>query len=253
MIFDSHAHYDDEAFDQDREHVFEKIKNAGVCKVMNVGASMNSTRNSIEYMEKYDFIYGALGVHPDETGELTEADMQFIKDACCMEKVRAIGEIGLDYHWDTPVNQQKIWFDRQLELAKEVKLPVIIHSREACKDTMDMLKTKKDITGIIHCFSYTKETAREYLDMGYVIGVGGVVTFKNSLKLKEVVEYIPLEAIVLETDCPYLAPTPHRGERNDSSYISLVIDEIARIKNVDRNLVEETCYSNTLKVYGLTK
>lgn len=250
MIFDSHAHYDDEAYDEDRALVFQKIKDAGVDKVMNVGASMRSTRNTLEYIDKYDFIYGALGVHPDETGKLTEADMDFIRANSSHKKVRAIGEIGLDYHWESPKDQQKKWFERQLEIAREVKLPVIIHSREACKDTMDILTCYKDITGIIHCFSYTKQTARDYLNMGYAIGVGGVVTFKNSQKLKESVLYTPLESIVLETDCPYLTPVPDRGKRNDSSYIKYVIDEIARIKNVDRETVENVCYENTLRVYG---
>lgn len=253
MIFDSHAHYNSEAFDQDREEVLASMAPAGVSRIMNVAAEMDSIDQIIELTEKYPYIYGALGIHPSECQPLTNEYLDYIKkEILAHDKIRALGEIGLDYHWPDPTKEvQKKWFDAQLDMAKEVNLPVIIHSRDACKDTMDILSAHKDITGIIHCFSYTKETALQYVDMGYVIGVGGVVTFKNASKLKEAVKALPLDKIVLETDCPYMAPTPYRGERNDSRYISLVIDEIANLKGIDREEVEEICYKTTCKVYNL--
>jgi len=252
MIFDSHAHYNDDAFLDDQDILLRSMNDKGIKRIVNVAANLDSIDEILELTEKYDFMYGALGIHPSDSEPLTEALLQNIKDKCANPKIRAIGEIGLDYHYDEPGKDiQKHWFNRQLDLAEELKMSVIIHSREACKDTMDILKPRKNVTGIIHCFSYTKETAKEYIDMGYVIGVGGVVTFKNSAKLKETVEYIPLDKIVLETDCPYLAPTPHRGERNDSGFIPLIIEEIARLKNVSYEEVEETCWNTTNLIYGI--
>ena len=208
MIFDTHAHYDDEAFDQDREELIESLPAAGIETVVNVGASLESTKTTLALAERYSYFYGAAGVHPNETGELTEADMEWLKEICGRPKVVAVGEIGLDYHWDEPERDvQKKWFARQLELAREVKLPVIIHSRDAAKDTLDLMKGEhaEEIGGVIHCFSYGVEMAREYLNMGFFIGIGGVLTFSNGKKLKEVAAYAPLDRIVLETDCPYLA------------------------------------------------
>ena len=253
MIFDSHAHYNSEAFDQDREELLASMAGHGIDKIMNVAAEMDSIDEILELTEKYPYIYGALGIHPSECQPLTDEYLEQIKkEILAHEKIRAVGEIGLDYHWPDPERDlQKHWFRAQLEMAKELKMPVIIHSRDACQDTMDILSEYKDVTGIIHCFSYTKETALKYVDMGYVIGVGGVVTFKNANKLKEAVKALPLDKIVLETDCPYMAPTPYRGERNDSRYISLVIDEIASLKGIDREEIEETCYRTTCQVYGL--
>lgn len=254
MIFDTHAHYDDEAFDNDREELLENIYKNGIERIVNVGASMEGCKNVIKLSEKYPYIYGALGIHPSDTGDLTEDDMTFIKKESQREKIVAIGEIGLDYYWDTPDREvQKKWFVRQLELAKEVKLPVIIHSRDAAKDTLDIMKSEhaEEIGGVIHCFSYETEMAKEYLNMNYYIGVGGVVTFKNGRKLKEVVEYTPIDRIVTETDCPYLAPTPHRGERNSSLYIPLVVEEIARIKNMDVEKVYEITRQNGYRLYNM--
>jgi len=256
MIFETHAHYEDKAFDEDRELLMKKLVENGIERVVDVGSSMDSCRRILNLCEKYDFMYGALGIHPSDTGELTEEDMIFIRDESQREKIVAIGEIGLDYYWDTPERDvQKKWFVRQLSLAKEVNLPIIIHSRDAASDTLDIMKAEhaEDIGGVIHCFSYEKEMAREYLNMGYYIGVGGVVTFKNGRKLKEVVEYTPLDRIVTETDCPYLAPTPHRGERNSSLYIPLVIEEIARIKNVSVKEVYEVTRKNGYDLYRMNR
>ena len=183
-----------------------------------------------------------------ETGEKT------IKELAGNTKVVAIGEIGLDYYGENKDSElQKKWFRRQLRLAKELNLPVNVHSRDAAYDTMSVLKEEefKGLRGIIHCFSYSLEMAREYVDMGYYIGVGGVVTFKNGKKLQSIVEDIPLERIVLETDCPYLSPVPYRGRRNSSLYLTYVIDKIADIRNIKYEEVEKVTYENALKVYGL--
>ena len=252
MIFETHAHYDDEAFKEDIEEVLQNVKDAGIGRIVNVAASMRSCITSMELANTYEDIFAAVGVHPEETKELTDADMKLLEQYSSNKKVVAIGEIGLDYYWDEPERDiQKKWFEAQLELARKVSLPVIIHSRDAAKDTLDIMKNHKceGIGGVIHCFSYGIEMAKEYLDMGFYIGVGGVVTFKNGKKLKEVVEYVPLDRIVTETDSPYLAPTPNRGKRNDSSNIPYIIEEIARIKGVSTEEVEEATWNNALRLY----
>ncbi len=254
MIFETHAHYDDEAFHQDREALLESLKEHGIEYVINVGASLQSTENTIRLMEKYPFIYGALGVHPSETEELNEEKFLWLKEQYALEKAIAVGEIGLDYYWKEPDRQiQQKWFRRQLRLAKDVKLPVVIHSREAAKDTLDIMKEEKaeEIGGEIHCFSYTKEMAREFLNMDFYFGIGGVVTFQNARKLKEAVEYIPLDKILLETDCPYLAPVPFRGKRNSSLNLPYVAEEIARIKGISREQVIEATNYNAKKLFSI--
>ena len=240
MIFDTHAHYDDEAFDTDRDELLKDMWKNGVEFVVNVGASIESSKKTLKLAETYSFIYAAIGVHPSETGEMTEEDIVWLERKAADSKVTAIGEIGLDYYWKEPDKDiQKKWFERQLWLAGRVKLPVIIHSRDAAKDTLEILKSwKKDKTaGVIHCYSYTKESAREYLDMDYYFGIGGVVTFKNARKLTEAVSYIPMNRILLETDCPYLAPEPYRGKRNQSSYIDYVAQKISEIKQISKEEV----------------
>lgn len=245
MIFDTHAHYDDDAFDEDRDELLSGMTAKNVEYIVNVGASMASSKRSIALAEKYPFIYAAVGVHPDEVGELNEEKFNRLREWTKHEKAKAVGEIGLDYYWDKEQHDlQKHWFMRQMELAHEVNLPIIVHSREAAKDTLDMIIAAKplDLSGIIHCYSYSVEQAREYLNMGYYIGIGGVLTFKNAKKLKEVAEYAPLSQIVLETDCPYLAPTPYRGKRNDSSMIAYVAEELAAIKQMP--IEEVLCITN---------
>lgn len=255
MIFDTHAHYDDEAFDGDREGLLEGLKEAGILAVTNIGASLESSRTTLALADRYPWMYAAIGVHPSETGELTEAGIDWLREAAAGEKVVAIGEIGLDYYWEEPDYEiQKRWFSRQLALAGELKLPVVIHSRDAAKDTLDMMRAEcaRDYGGVIHCFSYGKEIAREYLDMGFFLGIGGVVTFNNAKKLKEVVEYAPLDQIVLETDCPYLAPVPNRGKRNSSMNLPYVAEEIARIKGVSREEVEAVTWENAHRLYRIS-
>ncbi len=254
MIFDTHAHYDDEAFDTDRDELLGRLKEAGIGAVTNVAAGLDSCRTTLALAEKYPWMYAALGVHPSESGDLDEEGIRWIKEQCSCEKVRAVGEIGLDYYWEEPAHDiQKSWFVRQLELAREVKLPVIIHSRDAAKDTLDIMKAEKagEIGGVIHCFSYEKEMAREYLNMGFYLGIGGVLTFKNARKLKEVVTYAPLESLVLETDCPYLAPVPNRGKRNSSLNLPYVADMICEIKGVDRETAERVTWENGRKLYHI--
>lgn len=255
-IFDTHAHYDDEAFDEDREALLSSLPEQGVAKVVNVGASLASGRKTLELMDQYDFMYGAIGVHPSETAELKEENFKWLKEACGHEKCVALGEIGLDYYWNEPEAPiQKEWFVRQMALARELKLPMVIHSRDAAKDTVDMMMAEKagEIGGVIHCYSYTKETAREFLNMDFYFGIGGVLTFNNAKKLKEAVEYIPMDRIVLETDCPYLAPVPYRGKRNCSLYIVHVIEAMAQIKGISEDQVREQVWANAHALYRMEK
>lgn len=255
MIFESHAHYDDEAFDEDRDTLLSSLPENGIDMVVNVGASLQSCRATIELMEKYPFIYGAIGVHPSETGELEEEGFNWLKESCGIEKVVAVGEIGLDYHYEEPEKPiQKKWFERQLELAREVRLPVIIHSREAAKDTLDIMKNlhAEEMGGVVHCYSYTKEIAKEYLDMGFYFGIGGVITFSNAKKLKEAVEYIPTDRILMETDSPYLAPEPNRGRRNSSLNIPYIAEAIAALKGISYEEVLTVTHRNAEELFRIS-
>lgn len=254
MIFESHAHYDDEAFDEDREELLLSLKEHGIGTVINVGASLDSCKITEKLMEKYSFLYGAMGVHPSETGELNEENLAWLRSRCDLRKTVAVGEIGLDYHWPEPEPAvQKVWFERQLQMAREVKLPAIIHSREAAKDTLDMMQALHagEIGGVIHCYSYTKEMAREYLNMDYYFGIGGVITFRNAKKLKEAVEYIPMEKILLETDSPYLAPEPNRGRRNTSLNLPYVVQAISRLKGISYDEVVEITDRNARNLFHI--
>jgi TatD DNase family protein len=254
MIFETHAHYDDEAFNEDRDILLGSMQDNGIGYIVNVGSSLKTTRQSMELAHKYPFIYSAAGVHPNETGELNEDNFKTLEQYCRDERVVAVGEIGLDYYWDEPDHDtQKKWFIRQLLLAKGVKKPVIIHSRDAAKDTYDIMVSEKvsDICGIVHCYSYSYEMALDYVKMGFYIGIGGVVTFKNSKKMKEVVEAVPIERIVLETDSPYLSPEPNRGKRNSSLNLPYVAAKIAEIKNLTYDEVVDITMKNALKVYRL--
>lgn len=254
MIFDTHAHYDDGAFNEDREKLLNSLAGHGIENVVNIGAGIQSTKNTLQLMKQYPFIYGTVGVYPGETGALNESLLEWLKQAAKEPKVVAVGEIGLDYYWDEPGREvQKHWFIRQLQLAREVGLPVVIHSRNAAKDTLDVMRSQhaETIGGVIHCFSYGVEMAREYLDMGFFIGIGGVVTFQNGKKLKEVVAYIPLDRIVLETDCPYLSPAPNRGKRNSSLNLPYVAEAISQIKAVTPEEVVAVTNRNARALYRL--
>lgn len=258
MIFDSHAHYDDKQFDEDREKLLAELAGQGIGYVVNVGADMASTKRSIELSKKYPFIYAAAGVHPSDVSQLDADDRNFdrLRQYCRDEKCVAVGEIGLDYYWDkeTAVRErQKYWFRRQLALAKEVGLPIIVHSRDAAKDTLDIIKSGdgQGTRGVIHCFSYSEEMARAYVELGYYIGLGGVVTFSNAKNVKAVAAAVPIERILFETDCPYLAPVPNRGKRNSSLNLKYVAEAIAQIKGMDvSDVIDITC-KNAMSMYGI--
>lgn len=255
-IFDTHAHYDDEAFDADREELFASMRDQGVERIVNVSASLHEIEETLKLVERCPFIYGAAGVHPDDTKELNEENFEQVRRAAMHEKMVAVGEIGLDYYWDSSDREtQKKWFLRQLELARELDKPVIIHSREAAQDTLELIKAAggPDFSMVIHCFSYSTEIAREYLNMGYYLGIGGVVTYKNARKLKEVVSFMPLDRILLETDAPYLTPVPFRGKRNSSDKIRFVVEEIAHLKDVSIDEVLETTWDNACRFYRLNE
>ncbi len=268
MIFDTHAHYDDPRFDEDREELLAAMASHGVGHIINIGATMKGSHATVSLVKRYDWFYGAVGVHPDEVGTLTEEDMATLATLAQEERIVAIGEIGLDYaFYDEPTEEelakrkreQKAWFERQLTLAQEVGLPVVIHSRDATEDTLAIMRehTKRAKAagafygGVIHCFSGSPEVAREYVEMGYYIGIGGVVTFKNAKKLPEVVEELPLERILLETDCPYLAPTPHRGKRNDSTLLGYVVEKIAQLKGISEEAVLMATEENARSCFGI--
>ncbi len=253
MIFDTHSHYTDTAFDNDRDDIISSFEKNNISGAVIASAEFDSIPGIIELCNKYDNIFLTLGIHPNDVLSLTAENRRELEALIEKHKPVAIGEIGLEYHYEEPARDvQREAFIYQLGLAKKYDLPVIIHSREADQETFDILKeyapSKK---GVIHCYSGSAELAKEYVKLGWFIGVGGVVTFKNGRRLKETVEAIPLENIVLETDCPYLAPTPHRGERNSSLFLPLVAEEIARLKNTTVEEVENVTEKNAERLYNI--
>ncbi len=259
MFFDSHTHYDDERFNEDRHELLTTMQQNKVDYIVNAAADIISSNEGIQLAEKYPFIYVGVGVHPHSVEELDETDqgkatLAFLEELSKHPKVVAIGEIGLDYYYEhSPREIQKKWFKRQMELAKKVDLPIIVHSREASQETLDMIRESGLNKGVIHCFSGSAEMAQEYIRLGFYIGVGGTITFKNARKSVEVVEKIPLESIVIETDCPYLTPMPHRGKRNDSTYLSHIAEKIAHIKNITIEEVAEITSKNAKNLFRITK
>ena len=271
VIFDTHAHYSDSIYDADRETLFKKMVTDGVTDITLIGASLENSKKEKEIANVYNKVDGVpklhyvIGTHPDDIPSFSpnsDEGEKYINELKSLVyddgriTAVAIGEIGLDYYGDfkskDDYERQKEWFIAELNLAKKLDLPIVVHSRDACKDTLDIIKTYAlGLTGIIHCFSYEKDIALEYVKLGFCIGVGGVVTFKNGRKLKEVVETIPIENIVTETDAPWLSPVPFRGKRNDSSNIKYVIEEIAKIKGVDIEEVSDVLYNNAIEIYGL--
>lgn len=254
MIFETHAHYDDEKFDTDREVLLAQMQPAGICRIINIGSSIEATRATLALARRYDYIYAAVGVHPSDIDGLNEETFAWLQEQTSWEKTVAIGEIGLDYHWDKEPDiqrQQRYWFGRQLELARSAGLPVVIHSREAAEDTMQIMKEHhaEEIPGVVHCYSYSKEFALQLIEMGYYIGVGGVVTFKNAKKLVGTVKAIPMERILLETDSPYMAPEPHRGTRNSSLNLPYVVEKIAELKGISTEEVERVTEENAYRLF----
>ena len=253
-IFDTHAHYDDRAFDGDRDEVLGSLEEKGVAYVVNVGASLEGVKAAAALADRYSFLYSAAGIHPDDAGCMNGDVMAFLEEMCRREKTVAVGEIGLDYHWNRETHEvQKRWFAEQLHLAKEMDLPVNIHSRDAAADTFQVVKEEHGgaAGGVIHCYSGSAEMAREYVRMGYYLGIGGVVTFKTARVLKQVVKEIPLEHLVTETDCPYLAPEPFRGKRNTSANLSYVVRAIAEIKEEDPEKTGEILFENARRLYRI--
>lgn len=253
MLFDTHAHFDDEQFDADRDEVLKSLKSYGVGNIVNIGSSMKTSRTSVALAEKYDFVYAAVGVHPSETGELCETDIDELKRLAANPKVRAIGEIGLDYHYpdDVEPSIQKKWFVRQLELAKELNMPVVIHDRESKGECLEILKEHKISNGVVHCFSGSAETAREILKLGMMISFTGVLTFKNAKKAIAACAAVPLDRLMIETDCPYMSPEPHRGRRNFSGYVEFVARKMAEIKGVSYDELVDITERNAKRFYGI--
>ena len=253
MIFDTHIHWDDEAFDEDRDELIAGLPAAGIGCAVNAGCSVASTEAGVALAAKYPHIYMLAGIHPHDAAETTDADLARIEECAHAEKCVGIGEIGLDYHYpgtDKPA-QERV-FLAQLDIAKRLGMPVAIHSRDASSDTLSVIKAEAaDLGGVIHCYSYSRETAAEYLAMGYYLGIGGVITYKNAKKLVEVVEYAPIEQIVLETDAPYLSPEPVRHRRNSSYNLPYVVRKIAEIKGLTEREVEEVTWANACRMYRL--
>lgn len=253
-LFDTHAHLDDRQFDDDREAVIEKIKNSGVAHVIEVGSDVKSSETAVKIANGHDFIYCAAGIHPEAADDVSDTDFERIKELALENpKVKAIGEIGIDYHYDdcAPREKQTACFERQLDLATELGLPAIIHDRESKGDVLKILKEKKVSNAVMHCFSGSAETAKVLVKMGLMISFTGVITFKNARKAVEALKVIPLERLMIETDSPYMAPEPHRGKRNDSSYVRHVAEKMAEIKGVSFEKLCEITYENAMRFFNI--
>ncbi|MBQ3529821.1 MAG: TatD family hydrolase [Oscillospiraceae bacterium] len=243
MLFDTHAHLNDPAFDEDREALMAGLADKGIGLVMNAGCSLESSRDIIRMAERYPWLYASVGSHPDSADEVNEEVIEEYRKLCSHEKVKAIGEIGLDYYYeDIPREIQKKAFRMQMALANELDMPVIIHEREAHDDGMRIVKEFPKVKGVFHCYSGSAEMARQLVNMGWYIGFTGVLTFKNARKAVETAASVPLERIVLETDCPFMAPEPYRGKRNDPGYLPKMAEKLAEIRGIS---VEEAIAATT--------
>ena len=254
MLFDSHAHYTDDRFSNDVDEVLSSMQKNNVAYILNACSSMDEIPYILELSQKYPFLYASCGVHPHDVKNMTQNDLQILKDCAKNERIKAIGEIGLDYYYDnSPRDLQKHWFCEQIELAKEVNLPIIVHDRDAHQDTLDILKTHKanECGGVIHCYSASAEMAKDFLDLGFYIAFGGSVTFKNAKKTVEAAKCVPLERILIETDCPYLSPEPNRGKRNSSLYIHYVVEKLAEIKDISAYEIEKITCENAKKLFNI--
>ncbi len=250
MYFDSHAHLDDPRFDADRDEIFAALAEQG--PVMNVGCDLASSERSVALAQKYSFVYAAVGSHPDDADHVDGKLLDVYRRLCAEKKVRAIGEIGLDYHYeDVPRARQIIAFEQQLELAEALKLPVIVHEREAHGDAMDIVMRHPDVRGVFHCFSGSKEMALWLVERGWYIGFTGVLTFKNARRAVEAAQALPLERILIETDCPYMAPEPYRGRRNDSRFVPLVAAKLAELRGLTPEEAGEITAANAKRLYGI--
>jgi TatD DNase family protein len=255
MLVDVHAHYDDKRYSGDRDEVIEKVRQSGVDRVINSGANIRSSKASVELAQKYDFIYATVGVHPPDAARTPENTIEILAELLKNKKVSAIGEIGLDFYRDfSDRDSQRQWFSKQMDLAADARYPVVIHDRDAHKECLDMAKKYKGaVKGIFHCFAGSVEMARELSKLGYMMSFGGVATFSNAKTCREVIKDLPLEHILLETDCPYLAPHPHRGKRNDSSYLPLIAFCIADMKNIGIEEVISQTGENAARCFNMSK
>ena len=252
MLFDTHAHMNDPAFDEDREEVLLGLKDKGVEWMMNVGCCLESSRDCVAMAERYPFVYASVGTHPDSADEVDDAVLEEYRRLCKHEKVMAVGEIGLDYYYETiPRDVQQRAFRLQMELAKELGMPVIVHERNAHEDGMKIVKEFKGVTGVFHCYSGSAEMARQLVDLGWYIGFTGVLTFKNARKAVETAQQIPLDRIVLETDCPFMAPDPFRGKRNDPGYLWRMAEKLAEIRGIGLEEVHRATTENAKRLYRI--
>ena len=250
-IFDSHAHYDDERYDGEREQVIENLFDNGVCGIINIGCTLERSQKSVDFADKYEKFYAAVGIHPEDVEDLPSDYLETLRKWTENKKVVAIGEIGLDYHYEGYNREKQIEvFKEQLELAKTLDMPVIIHSRDATEDCMAILKEYKP-KGVMHCFSGSAQTAKEVLALGMSLSFTGVLTFKNARRALEALEVVPMDRLLLETDCPYMAPEPFRGKRCDSGMIPYIAEKIAEVKGLDAQSVLNTCTENTKKLFGI--
>lgn len=254
MLIDSHAHLDDDRFDKDRDELIKSLESNGISRVINPGADLPSSIKSVKLSEEYENIYAAVGVHPHSADEMDEGTIEVLRAFGNREKVVAIGEIGLDYHYDnSPRDIQRKWFQRQIKLANELNLPIIVHSREADQETFDIIKSQSDgnLTGVIHCYSGSVELMKEYIKLGYYISLGGPVTFKNAKMPKEVAKAVPIDRLLVETDSPYLTPEPHRGKRNEPLFVRHVAAMIAELRGMTIEELARATSENTIRLFNL--
>jgi TatD DNase family protein len=251
MIIDTHIHLFDSKYREDLEEIIRKALDIGVVKMVVVGFDEESSRAAIELSQRFDFLFAAVGLHPEEVKNNQDGDLHWLKTMATAPKVVAIGEIGLDYYWDKTYQKEQIdYFQKQMVMASDLNLPVLVHSRDASADTLEILKNRMG-RGVLHCYSGSLEMAREFVKLGYYLGIGGVVTFKNSKEIKRVVTEIPLEHLLTETDGPYLAPAPYRGKLNKPEYLPLVIDAISELKGIDSKIVEKSLFENAIKLFNI--
>ncbi len=252
MFFDSHAHLDDRRFDNDRAEILADLKNYGVGLVMNIGCDLKSSLQSVALAHEYPFVFAAVGSHPDDAAQVDATRLALYRQLCTDERVKAIGEIGLDYHYEEPSREVQLpAFRKQLELAQDLNLPVIVHEREAHADGMELIRQFFAVTGVFHCYSGSLEQAKELVKRGWYIGFTGVVTFKNARKALEVAQWLPLDRILIETDCPYMAPEPHRGRRNDSRLVPLVAAKLAELRGLTAEEMGEITTENAKRLFRI--
>ncbi|MBQ3119166.1 MAG: TatD family hydrolase [Clostridia bacterium] len=252
MFFDTHTHLDDEKFDTDRDELIASFKGEGLALAVNIGANIKTSKNSIALAEKYDFIYASVGVHPNDVAGMTESDLVKLEEWAKHPRVVAIGEIGLDYHYDEPDPEiQKVWFERQLLLAKKLNMPYVVHDRDAHADVLEIIKKAGYFNGVMHCFSGSAEMARQVTDLGMYVSIAGQVTFKNAPKVQAVALCVPLDKLLIETDSPYLTPEPFRGKRNNSSYVKYTAQKIAELRGMEVAEIAKITMENGRRFYNI--